>query len=579
MNQKVVFAWLLSVNILFIFVFSALEYQQSLTVERVLENETSIVPDNEFIDPIRAYQLLSILDSFEPIDLGLTSAKAEKYYTKGSFLGLYTDKNYCEKHRAYFVKDPSFIFNEKNFITSVPHGSKIRLKVIPELEGNDTMPQIRQTMSDSLISKSLFDIRLDTHAFHLATPYFREVGRHFACLTQVYNHIPGHDDLYRKDRASNAMMQYKKKYESKPHCLDANKFFPHTWLLRHRDQCLDFFEEFNSERYQELKKERKVVYFRKIGYDAHQGSGVFPVKGDEETKLRSQYQDGALCGKVLSNNLMQDYIHNPLLVNGKKVDLRIFIIIASTNPMIVYYNDGYFTVSLADFNANATDKSAFLTNSDVARRYFLINQQKGMFQNMTVKDLWEHTLWSFETFQNYLLGQGLINDTNWLDNYLRPELKKMVVHIIRMSQGSLAKRSSVYEIFGVDLMLDTNFNLWFIEANANPDLEEYPNELDDLLKNMLVDSFEVQFGLLRSRTKRIIAYVNSLIKDEKAWRIDNDQVYLLNPEKRKEEFKKISMNYFEPEFEPPVKARFPKVVDENKIGVEIYNGVLEYDCM
>ena len=579
MRQRVIIGGLFSVNLLAIFFTFTLHYHESLTIKRVLDNETSEEARIEFDDPIRAYQLLSILDEFEPINIGLSRDKAEKFYTKTPFVGLTTDKNYCEKHRAYFVSNPSFMFKEKNFITSVPHGSKIRQLVIPELGGNDTMPHVRASRGDGIVSKSLFDIRLDTHAFYMPTIYVREVGRHFACLTQFYNHIPGHDDLYRKDRASNAIIQYKKKYESKPHCLDANKFFPPTWLLRNKEQCIQFFKEFNSPKYQELKKERKVVFFRKIGYDAHMGSGVFPVKGEEEIKIRKQYQDGALCGKVLSNNLMQYYIHNPLLVNGRKVDLRMFIIIASTNPMIVYYNDGYFTVSLTEFNANSTEKTALLTNSDVARRHFLIEQQKGMFQGMTEKDLWEHTLWSFETFQDYLLNNGLINDTNWLDNYLRPELQKMVVHIVRMSQGSLSKRSSVYEIFGVDLMLDTNFNLWFIEANANPDIEEYPKELDDLLKNMLVDSLEVQFALLRSRTKRIINYVNGIIRDKKAWRIEDEKVYLLDPEKKKAEFKKISMNYFEKEFEPPIKRRFPKIIDENLEGVERYNYIVEYDCM
>ncbi len=309
------------------------------------------------------------------------------------------------------------------------------------------------------------------------------------------------------------------------------------------------------------------------------GNGVFPVTDVEEIRIREQYKNGTNCGKVLNNNLMQYYIHDPLLVNGKKVDLRMFIIIASTNPMIAYFNDGYFTVSLADFHSNSSEKSSFLTNSDVTKKYFYASQEKGMFTGMTERDLWEQTLWTYETFQNYLLEQGIINDTNWVDNYLRPELQKLAIHLVRMSQNSFAKRSSEFEIFGVDVLIDANFNLWFLEANANPDIEDYPLEIDNLLKNMLIDSYEVQFGLLRSRTKRILSYINGLIRNKSIVRVEGNQTYLADLETRKAEFKKLTQNYFLTEFEPAPKARFPKIIDENLEGIEKYNRVLPYDCI
>ncbi len=274
MRQIIVFGWLLSLNVFGLIFFLNHISSEHASSMRVLDYKAAfsaefVSQEDKFDDPILAYQLLTALDTFKLIDIGLSPEKVEKFYRRGSFLGLTTDNKYCEKHRAYFVSNPGFIFNEKNFVTSVGHGSKIRRKVIPALGGNDTMPQVYNAMPAHLANQPVWDIRVDTNAFYLATIYTREIGKHFACLTQIHNHIPGHDDLYRKDRASYAMMQYKKKYAEKPQCFDPNKYFPQTWLMKNGEQCRDFFNEFNSPHYHELKSERKIVFLRKIGYDAH----------------------------------------------------------------------------------------------------------------------------------------------------------------------------------------------------------------------------------------------------------------------------------------------------------------------
>ena len=52
---------------------------------------------------------------------------------------------------------------------------------------------------------------------------------------------------------------------------------------------------------------------------------------------------------------MQKYITNPYLLEGHKFDFRIYMLIASTNPLIVYYHDGFLKVSLHLFDANSKE--------------------------------------------------------------------------------------------------------------------------------------------------------------------------------------------------------------------------------
>ena len=37
-----------------------------------------------------------------------------------------------------------------------------------------------------------------------------------------------------------------------------------------------------------------------------------------------------------------------------------------------------------------------------------------------------------------------------------------------MSHNNYLKKSNVFEIFGLDLILDDNLNIWFLECNASP---------------------------------------------------------------------------------------------------------------
>jgi D-alanine-D-alanine ligase-like ATP-grasp enzyme len=53
------------------------------------------------------------------------------------------------------------------------------------------------------------------------------------------------------------------------------------------------------------------------------------------------------------------------------------------------------------------------------------------------------------------------------------------------------KHGICYELFGLDYILDSDFNTWLIEVNTNPSLEESSKILQKLLARMLNDSFKI----------------------------------------------------------------------------------------
>lgn len=56
------------------------------------------------------------------------------------------------------------------------------------------------------------------------------------------------------------------------------------------------------------------------------------------------------------------YIQNPLLLNGKKFDVRSYLLIACAVPYMVFFGHGYARLTLNLYDPHSSDLSGHLTN-------------------------------------------------------------------------------------------------------------------------------------------------------------------------------------------------------------------------
>lgn len=578
-SSKTLLLLLLGIN-LFALLVSLLSVSSIYKEERLRrEQYLSFIKDTyKFNEPSIANLMLEQLDVFEERDT-FTGLPVFNQFPYSIFL---FESEYCKKRRAYFVENASSIFIDKNlnFLSNYLKTHDLRTTVLPKF-GNDLYPHLIEKSSFSYRVKRE-EIRPDVDAFIFLQDQLSQInmiGKHYSCLSQISNHIPGHDILSRKDLIGNAGFKYVKEYTNRSECFNYNKFFPQTWVLNQKEQCQEFFEHFNSAEYQRLKEERTIVYFTKIGANVHGAKGVAPLNEKEEADLRALYEDGEQCGKNSNNTVIQYAVYNPQLLEGRKFDFRTFLLIASSNPVMAYFHDGYLRMALFPYDVKSTEIGTFLPNSPLSKPVFDMIKKNGSYYGLSAQEVKDRSYWLHPQLQEFLLKEGKIIDPNWLDNYLRPELKRAMIHLVRMSQKPLGDKSSAFELYGVDFMLDTNLNLWYIEANAQPLLRGWNSESVELFNDMLADSFEIVLGLLRSRMKRVIDYVNLLIESPEYWSLENDQINIIDVESRRREFKEISRNKFEPEFEPSLKNSFSKIIDENYRGSDKYMGLIKDECL
>ena len=59
---------------------------------------------------------------------------------------------------------------------------------------------------------------------------------------------------------------------------------------------------------------------------------------------------------------MQEYIYNPLLIEGRKFDFRIYFTIVSVRPLIAYYAGGFARRSFGKFNISSNDSKSHISN-------------------------------------------------------------------------------------------------------------------------------------------------------------------------------------------------------------------------
>ncbi|XP_030396155.1 probable tubulin polyglutamylase TTLL1 isoform X4 [Gopherus evgoodei] len=244
---------------------------------------------------------------------------------------------------------------------------------------------------------------------------------------QIVNHFPNHYELTRKDLMVKNIKRYRKELEKEGSPLaekDENgkyiylDFVPVTFMLP-ADYNL-FVEEF--------RKNPSSTWIMKPCGKA-QGKGIFLI--NKLSQIKKWSRDSKTSSFVSQSSkeayVISLYINNPLLIGGKKFDLRLYVLVSTYRPLRCYmYKLGFCrfcTVKYTPSTSELDNMFVHLTNVAIQKHGPVMNNDKHCFECYGYDIIIDDKLkpWLIEvnaspsltssTANDRILKYNLINDT------------------------------------------------------------------------------------------------------------------------------------------------------------------------
>ena len=221
------------------------------------------------------------------------------------------------------------------------------------------------------------------------------------------------------------------------------------------------------------------------------GRGIHLVRDISEVKYGEQV-------------IIQQYVDDPLLLNGYKFDLRIYVLVTSFNPLEAFvYEEGFARVSTSRYSTAPEDVGnlyVHLTNSSIqvhnpdkerggaaamasgasggagqAHRQESAEEVAAGGTKMSLTTLWE------------VLGQARRDGgAHGIDvGALRQEIDSVLVKTLVAVEDGIPFQPNAFEVFGFDVLLDRHLKPWLIEVNASPSMAR-GSPLDCRVKEALI---------------------------------------------------------------------------------------------
>ncbi|NXN98601.1 TTLL5 polyglutamylase, partial [Rhinopomastus cyanomelas] len=321
--------------------------------------------------------------------------------------------------------------------------------------------------TDSRLVRSI----LTAHGFHEVDPNSSDynlmwTGSHLKpyllrSLTDIQkvNHFPRSYELTRKDRLYKNVSRMQV-----AHGFKTFHILPQTFILPTEYQ--EFCDTYS--------KDRGLWIVKPVA--SSRGRGVYLINNPNQIILED-------------NILVSRYISNPLLIDDFKFDVRLYVLVTSYDPLVIYlYEEGlarFATVRYNQASKNFKNQFMHLTN-------YSVNKKSGDYVSCDDPEVEDYgNKWSMSAMLRYLKQEG--RDTTALMASVEDLIIKTVVSaelaIATACKTFLSHHGSCFELYGFDVLIDDTLKPWLLEVNLSPSLAcDAPLDLK-IKASMLCDMF------------------------------------------------------------------------------------------
>ncbi|CAF0994912.1 unnamed protein product [Adineta ricciae] len=295
---------------------------------------------------------------------------------------------------------------------------------------------------------------------------FHDGNINFSSSTGRVNKFPGITDLLRKVHLTrllnNMRLLFPNEYD----------FYPKTWFLPEHNQ--QFKDDMRYIHQLDKKYNRRKTTFIVKPSDGSQGEGIYLIRDPSQMITTKRA------------HVVQEYIDRPLLIDGLKFDLRIYVLILNLYPLEIYlYDEGLVRFATVDYKAPSSDNLhetyMHLTNYSLNRRSAHYKhptndgQTDGSKRKLSL--VWKQLSEIFgndKIEQTKNLIRELINRTILA---VTPELRVEYEYYLPLKKYPSI---SCFQIIGFDIILDNQLKPILLEINANPSLRlDFDKENED----------------------------------------------------------------------------------------------------
>lgn len=284
---------------------------------------------------------------------------------------------------------------------------------------------------------------------------------------QRVNHFPGMNNIARKNRLAQNLEKMRRAFPK------AYGFYPRTWVLPL--ELGDFRMQFDSR--------GKSTRFYIVKPDSGcQGRGIFLTQCFESISPFEQV-------------VAQHYIKRPLLIDGFKFDLRLYVLVTSCAPLRIYlFHDGLVRFCTEEYTKptaeNVAVRCMHLTN-------YAINKHSDNFHHSDgAVDVGSKR--SVKWFMDFVAADKGTARAKALWRRMGAMCVKSIVSILptlareyeavffKDSHKTPVQGSRCFEILGVDVIIDHALKPWLVEVNHLPSFAT-DSALDTDVKSRLIE--------------------------------------------------------------------------------------------
>lgn len=292
---------------------------------------------------------------------------------------------------------------------------------------------------------------------------------------QKVNHFPRTYELGRKDNLSTNMQRMKALYGSE------FDFYPTTYFYPEElDKCTQLLYDSKIKRNEEYRKmkESKDSSNNEENVDSPKElDGLVIIKPIASSRGRGIRLATGLPDPTESRGLIvQEYIDNPLLLDGYKFDLRIYVLLTSIDPpRILVYRDGLVRKATKKYvpyedcmlrDIQYTHLTNFSLNCNSTDFVAPKNEDDEDASKMKISHMLEH-------FAKTGHKLPITEEGFWekVDRLVVKTISAAYPHIKKSYNnafGVRGRRNGCFEMYGFDFMIDENFDFHLIEVNTSP---------------------------------------------------------------------------------------------------------------